>query len=554
MPQQIENTPQSSAGKAIGDIISALKTSIGIGGSENKMFSNLLAEAGQSLPKVEPRQSVADAPKKEEPKAREAKEVKADKDDKPHVQKEDQQRDSKKVEHAKAVDGQSLKAEKEEGLDVTEEALKVLESQMALAADSSENSNGLDAHDALSKDSKMSEDISYEDVMNFLSGALVDNKTNKVDAQVQAVIAKLEEVKPEDGEDPLEALGQALQAIELQLKQQQDLSAKAGKTDQTKEALAKADSAGLSEALAKADSAGLSDALAQIAEKLSLLKESRDGAAKDVDAKLQSLMTSDTEGGEEGLWQKMVQDLRDESLGRKNGTAHNLDTTQFVENDKGQALKANGANSFGQAVAAMAQANKPAPESFSKNTAAPAPSQTIIGTGAEAGRPVGSYDFASQLSAARETKGGATGLPKVIEQVSVQLHKAVKDGKTEMTLNLKPAELGRVEVKLIFGEGKSVTGVVIAETQASLNMLQKDADGLVRALQDAGLNADMASMEFSLKDDGQSSAHAQNQQQGDGKGHKKFSVVQGGKDEDGTLSDAAADMYYLEPGRVNLQV
>lgn len=175
---------------------------------------------------------------------------------------------------------------------------------------------------------------------------------------------------------------------------------------------------------------------------------------------------------------------------------------------------------------------------------------------AEGSRPVGSYDFASQLSALRATKGGATGLPAAVEQVTLQLHKMAKLGADQMTLQLRPAELGRIEIKLEFAKDGSngVKGIVIADTQAALDMLQKDSGGLQRALQDAGLRADSGSLQFNLRGDGQQNASAQNNdgQASAGNGRGGFAAANDGSE--ALAANAAEETYYITPGRVNLRV
>ena len=175
---------------------------------------------------------------------------------------------------------------------------------------------------------------------------------------------------------------------------------------------------------------------------------------------------------------------------------------------------------------------------------------------AEGARPVGSYDFASQLSAHRATRGGATGLPAAVEQVTLQLHKMAKAGADQMTLQLRPAELGRIDIKLEFAKDGSntVKGIVIADTQAALDMLQKDSGGLQRALQDAGLRADSGSLQFNLRGDGQQNASAQNGngQSASGNGAGGFASANDGSE--ATTANAAEETYYITPGRVNLRV
>lgn len=169
-------------------------------------------------------------------------------------------------------------------------------------------------------------------------------------------------------------------------------------------------------------------------------------------------------------------------------------------------------------------------------------------------RSAGSYDFASQLSAVRATKGGTAGLPEVVEQVAVQLHKQVKEGKDEMTIHLRPAELGKIEVKLEFAADKKVQATVVADNPSTLQLLQKDQDVLQRALQEAGLRADPGSLQFSLRDDRQPGAFAQGQT---GPGSRGGAQAGGYGEEDAAgaeLSLAALETYYITPGRVNLRV
>ena len=59
-----------------------------------------------------------------------------------------------------------------------------------------------------------------------------------------------------------------------------------------------------------------------------------------------------------------------------------------------------------------------------------------------------------------------------------------------MVINLKPVELGSVEVKLDFGADGRVQASIMAERPETLEMLQKDQRTLERALNDAGLQTD----------------------------------------------------------------
>jgi flagellar hook-length control protein FliK len=89
------------------------------------------------------------------------------------------------------------------------------------------------------------------------------------------------------------------------------------------------------------------------------------------------------------------------------------------------------------------------------------------------------------------------------DQVSVQLGKAVPGKNDQMVINLKPVELGSVEVRLDFGADGKVQASIMAERPETLEMLQKDQRTLERALNDAGLQTDPGSLSFNLKGQGQ---------------------------------------------------
>ncbi|NQV57137.1 MAG: flagellar hook-length control protein FliK [Rhodospirillales bacterium] len=89
--------------------------------------------------------------------------------------------------------------------------------------------------------------------------------------------------------------------------------------------------------------------------------------------------------------------------------------------------------------------------------------------------------------------------PVPVEQIAVKIRNAVGDGADKINIKLNPSQLGRVEVRMeITSEGR-LTAVVLAEKPETLEMLQRDARGLERALQEAGLRTDSNSLSFGLK-------------------------------------------------------
>lgn len=175
---------------------------------------------------------------------------------------------------------------------------------------------------------------------------------------------------------------------------------------------------------------------------------------------------------------------------------------------------------------------------------------------AENAQATGTYSFASSLSAFRAANGGATGLPGVVDQVILQMNRNVKNGQSQMSLQLQPTDLGKITVKLEFGEGGRVQGTVVADNPKTLEMLQKDSRSLERALQDAGLRAEPGSLQFSLggqKNPNDAGQTAGSGNSGNGKGDGTISAD--GSDNSGLVDIAAiSESYYITPMGVNIQV
>jgi hypothetical protein len=98
---------------------------------------------------------------------------------------------------------------------------------------------------------------------------------------------------------------------------------------------------------------------------------------------------------------------------------------------------------------------------------------------------------------------------QVMDQVQVQIDKQVKDGADTVKIQLKPLDLGKIEIKLEVAANGSVTATITADKPETLAMLQSDAKGLEKALGDAGLKPDSAAMSFNLRGDQQQNANNQ---------------------------------------------
>lgn len=93
--------------------------------------------------------------------------------------------------------------------------------------------------------------------------------------------------------------------------------------------------------------------------------------------------------------------------------------------------------------------------------------------------------------------------PPPVHQLSFQVSRAVLEGATRMTVRLDPPELGQVSVRLDFQTEGAVRAYLSAERPETLDLLQRDARFLERALNDAGVKTDSGSLNFSLGQQGQ---------------------------------------------------
>ena len=100
-------------------------------------------------------------------------------------------------------------------------------------------------------------------------------------------------------------------------------------------------------------------------------------------------------------------------------------------------------------------------------------------------------------------------MPQAVPLAGVAIEIASKAiaGKNHFDIRLDPPELGRIEVRLDVGRDGSISSHVIADRKDTLDLLQRDASGLQRAFEDAGLKTSDQGMQFSLRD------HSTGQQQ-----------------------------------------
>lgn len=121
---------------------------------------------------------------------------------------------------------------------------------------------------------------------------------------------------------------------------------------------------------------------------------------------------------------------------------------------------------------------------------------------------LGGADKPFQLAAARAQGPGAKAFQAPAEQVAVRISRAVASGLDRIVIRLHPADLGRVEVKLEVARDGRAMVTVWADKPETLELLQRDARSLERALEQAGLRTDSESLSFNLRGQSRGSRQA----------------------------------------------
>jgi flagellar hook-length control protein FliK len=157
--------------------------------------------------------------------------------------------------------------------------------------------------------------------------------------------------------------------------------------------------------------------------------------------------------------------------------------------------------------------------------------------------------FANYMTAARSVQNPA------LQMVNVQLQHNINAKIDTMTLQLSPAELGRLDIRLKFGKDGGVKAHMTVEKPETLALLQKDSHFLERTLREAGLATDENSLSFDLRQQGQQ----HNLEGFDGR--NKESAAEFADNMNGLAADnalqakiAVLSYGYITPGGVNIMV
>lgn len=170
--------------------------------------------------------------------------------------------------------------------------------------------------------------------------------------------------------------------------------------------------------------------------------------------------------------------------------------------------QAQGQQGQGQAQAAGPQAAGDAKAQAAATTQPGAAAATGQGGDAPSSQntnTVGQSNQAGQTAQAKNAEAAAHPRfqpfkQQVMEQVNVHVAKGLEAGKDKITINLKPAELGRIEVQMEVARDGRMVATITADNRDTLDLLQRDSRDLAKALQDAGMQTDSGNLQFNLRE------------------------------------------------------
>jgi len=183
-------------------------------------------------------------------------------------------------------------------------------------------------------------------------------------------------------------------------------------------------------------------------------------------------------------------------------TAHVALVNGFAASGSGADSGASGDQSFNQ---------------FSNQFAGQADANAGALSGLKLASDASTGSFVNNLNAANAAQGTTT-----MQTIAMQIQQSAAGKVNTFTMQLNPAELGGLEVRLKFTKDGALKAQLTADKPETLSMLQKDAPQLHRILQGLGMNADDASLSFNLRQQNQQQGQMQDAQNGNGRGNRGY--------------------------------
>lgn len=137
---------------------------------------------------------------------------------------------------------------------------------------------------------------------------------------------------------------------------------------------------------------------------------------------------------------------------------------------------------------------------------------------------------------------------EAVEQVKVNITKSAVKGVDTIDVRLKPEDLGHIEIKMQIKDGK-LQAHIISSRPETMDALQKEAQTLEKAFNDAGFQTDEGSLSFSFREDGQA-----NQNQDKNTGLRNFIGEVFENEANGELTADAANYDWNGEQGLNIRV
>jgi flagellar hook-length control protein FliK len=163
-------------------------------------------------------------------------------------------------------------------------------------------------------------------------------------------------------------------------------------------------------------------------------------------------------------------------------------------------------------------------------------------------------------TAGTQTASAPAALPQLLQQaqvtaeppkpnlpvLAVEIAARTQSGARQFDIRLDPPELGRVEVRLSIDATGKASAHLSADQPQTLDLLQKDAPMLARALRDAGLDVAQDGLNFSLRQQAQNQGQNGGAPRGLGRTQRLSAVA--------TIESAPAAVSYRANGRLDIRV
>jgi flagellar hook-length control protein FliK len=163
---------------------------------------------------------------------------------------------------------------------------------------------------------------------------------------------------------------------------------------------------------------------------------------------------------------------------------------------------------------------------------------------------IGAGDSAGTKPAVAENSFSAnrTVAAQNIQMIALQVQRNAAAKVDTFTVQLNPAELGRLDIKMKFDKDGMKLHMT-ADNAETLTMLQKDTQQLERLLQQSGIQADSGSMTFDLRQGAQDRAFGQNDNT-----PPSYSGKNDQQDAAANIEMPVAAEHYVRSDRVNITI